>query len=70
MSEINTIYFNGDKLSVAGGATVNAVLTMKDAADGHFIVVVNDEVVPKVAYDTYQLEDGDNLEVMTPITGG
>lgn len=37
--------------------------------DGH-AVAVNDEVVPRSACDTWQLADGDVVDVVTAVAGG
>lgn len=37
---------------------------------GRFLIVINDEIVPKSAYQTTVLNEGDRLDIMSPISGG
>lgn len=66
----NTINFNGDELAVDSGINVSQFLQLQDIVDGRFVVVINDEVVPKSDYGNAVISAGDALEIMSPITGG
>jgi sulfur carrier protein len=55
--------------------TINAGMTLDDYIQkseigGRFIMVVNDQIVPKSAYRETMINDGDKLDVMSPISGG
>lgn len=38
--------------------------------EGRFLVMVNDEVLPKSAYQFTALKFGDRLDIISPISGG
>ena len=65
-----TINFNGDAIDVATEMNVAKILQLNDVVDGRFVVVVNDEIVPKSEYDSAMISMGDSVEIMSPITGG
>ena len=65
-----TINFNGDELAVETGINVSQFLQLQEIVEGRFVVVINDEIVPKSEYDSAVISTGDALEIMSPITGG
>jgi sulfur carrier protein len=70
-SNISTlINFNGDELAVETGINVSQFLQLQEIVEGRFVVVINDEIVPKSEYDSAVISAGDALEIMSPITGG
>jgi sulfur carrier protein len=64
------INFNGDDLAVENGISVEQFLEKQEIIDGRFVVVLNDEIVPKSEYKEATVSNGDILEIMSPITGG
>jgi len=64
------INFNGDDLAVENGISIELFLAKQEIIDGRFVVVLNDEIVPKSAYKQATVSNGDVLEIMSPITGG
>jgi len=70
-SNVNTtINFNGDELAVESGTSVAQFLQQQEITEGRFVVVINDEIVPKSEYDSAVISAGDAVEIMSPITGG
>ncbi len=67
---MTTINFNGAELAIENGINVSQFLQLQEVVDGRFVVVINDEIVPKSEYDTAMISAGDELEIMSPITGG
>lgn len=63
------IQFNGETLAIEPSQTVSAFLE-KQSVGGRFIVVINDEVVPKSNWDQHAIQAGDQIEIMSPISGG
>ncbi len=63
------IEFNGETLAIEPSQTVSAFLESHSVA-GRFIVVINDEVVPKSNWDQHAIQAGDQIEIMSPISGG
>jgi sulfur carrier protein len=74
MSEISRqkidIVFNGETVVVAQDITVMDLLHIFEVVTRRFAVVINDQIVPKSAYMTTQLEPGDNCDIISPISGG
>lgn len=53
-----------------GKATLQQLLAEHGWQQGRFVVVVNDSIVPKASYPTFQLTAGDCIDVLSPISGG
>ncbi|WP_297810252.1 sulfur carrier protein ThiS [uncultured Methylophaga sp.] len=69
MNSKQQIQFNGTSLEVDQQHTVSSLLEAQAVA-GRFIVVINDEVVPKASWDSRAIAAGDAVEIMSPISGG
>ncbi len=67
---ITTIRFNGNNLDVETGINILYFLRQQNIIDGRFIVVNNNEMIPKSQYKDVILSMGDDLEIISPITGG
>jgi sulfur carrier protein len=65
----NLIQFNGEAVALESAKTV-ADLLEKQSVTGRFIVVINDEVVPKSNWLAHPVNAGDSIEIMSPISGG
>ena len=58
-------------LEVADKATPSAVMRQLNMPlEDFYLVIVNDEVVPKARRDTLQLKENDELGVYPPLKGG
>ncbi|MSP79429.1 MAG: sulfur carrier protein ThiS [Dehalococcoidia bacterium] len=65
-----TITINGKPKELAAPITLIAFLQDMKVNFRFLAVGHNDEVVPKAAYATVTLKDGDVLEIVRPIGGG
>ena len=65
-----TVRFNAVDTTIETGSTVQTFIDKSGITGKRFIIVLNDEVVPKSQYETTLLNTGDALDVMSPITGG
>ncbi len=63
------IRINGKNTALKKGVTVMNYLNDAKIA-GRFLLVLNDEVIPKSAYENTLLNSGDKLDIMSPISGG
>lgn len=62
------IVFNGERREVEAGTSVADLV---DAAWGRAVAVArNGEVVPRAAWETTAVEQGDEIEIVHPIQGG
>jgi thiamine biosynthesis protein ThiS len=57
-------------MDVEPGLTVDGLLTLLNVKRQYTAVAVNREVVPKSAYVTLKLSDGDKVEIVRPMGGG
>tara|TARA_R110002050_G_scaffold1244_2_gene8481 strand:+ start:7281 stop:7505 length:225 start_codon:yes stop_codon:yes gene_type:complete len=64
------IVFNGEDLTVDKDITVMDLLQLLEVATRRFVVVINEQIVPKSAYMTTQLTRGDHCDIISPISGG
>lgn len=65
-----TVTVNGEPRELAEGSLVAAVVATLGADRSGTAVAVNDEVVPRSAWASRALVDGDRLEVLTAVQGG
>lgn len=63
------IEFNGEQIMFDAGLSLGSLLEAQQLK-GRFVVVKNDEIVPRSAYAGTVLADGDTLEILSPISGG
>lgn len=65
-----TVTVNGQPAELASGATVSAVVADKATHDTGVAVAVNGDVLPRGAWPSTQLRDGDRVEIVTAVQGG
>lgn len=63
------VKINGEKLDIAG-KTLSEYLETTNYDRKRIAVEKNGDIVPKAAYETTFLEDGDSLEVVSFVGGG
>jgi sulfur carrier protein len=61
---------NGEPRSLDPGSAVQAVLSTLGARATGTAVAVNGAVVPRSAWTSRELADGDSVEVLTAVPGG
>jgi sulfur carrier protein len=64
-----TIELNAVETTVNAGMSVHDYIQKSDVG-GRFIIVMNDQIIPKSDYATAMLNEGDKFDVMSPISGG
>ena len=64
------ILLNGEHCEVEGKSTLELLVADQGLAQARFAVEVNEEVVPRSEYETYQLREGDRVEIVRAIGGG
>jgi sulfur carrier protein len=60
---------NGEARDISA-ASVDALLAELDYAGNHFAVAVNFDVVPRARWAETPLNNGDEIEIITPRQGG
>lgn len=61
---------NGERLSVAAGTTIAALMDALDLPRGRVAVEHNGALVPRERFGEIVLSEGDRLEVVTLVGGG
>ncbi len=64
------ILVNNQSLSLPAGSTVADALAAFGPSQGPFAVALNDEFLPKSRYQQQALNEGDTLDLVTPVGGG
>ena len=67
---MTTVRLNGTDRELGERATVAAAVAMLTTTDAGCAVAVNDEVIPRQAWQDQALADGDRVEVLTAVQGG
>lgn len=64
------IVVNGQERTLEGPTTVEGLLNLLGLQSRFVAVARNGEVVPRDAYATVPVQDGDVLEIVRPVGGG
>lgn len=68
-TKLITITFNQQTVETPT-TTLQYFLAEHGWQQGHFLVVINDNIITKSDYSNYQLTTGDSIDVLSPISGG
>ena len=61
---------NGKTVSMPAVSSLSTLLQQLSLGQGNIAVELNREIVPRSQYDSVQLTDGDQLEIVQAIGGG
>lgn len=67
------VLINAQPVSLSAGATVADAVAHQQSThglNGPFAVAVNLQFVPRAQYAATALNDGDQIEIIAPVTGG
>jgi thiazole synthase len=65
-----TLHLNGDQREFPDGLTVATLVALLGMKTDRVAVELNLEIVPRVAWETTLLKDGDRLEIVHFVGGG
>jgi thiamine biosynthesis protein ThiS len=65
-----TIVLNGDPVDVAGPLTLTALLAQLGVDPRRVAVEHNLDVIKRANYDSTQIQDGDQIEIVNFVGGG
>ena len=65
-----TLIINGTATDMKEGLSVEGLLKELDIEPGRVAVEVNVNIIKKVNYQEYQLQDGDSVEIVNFVGGG
>ena len=63
------VVLNGERTEIAA-RDLAALLSEKDYTHTHVAIAVNQRVVPRAAWSATALNNGDQIEIITPRQGG
>jgi sulfur carrier protein len=62
--------FNGTPYKSPPQTTIRGLLETSGIESRYCAVEVNEQIIPKSQYDTYRVQPGDRIEVVTLVGGG
>lgn len=65
-----TILCNGEELQLDSSMKLFEFIVFAGYKSGMYAVAVNREFIPSEAQSGYQLQDGDSVEIVSPMQGG
>lgn len=63
------IEFNGETITLETPLSIREFLD-RQSPNGRFVLVLNDEVINAALFDEKQINKGDRVEILSPISGG
>ena len=64
------IIVNGDKVEMAGGATVKTLAEQQNLPDRGVAIAVNNDMVPRADWENKTLNEGDDVVIIRAVCGG
>jgi sulfur carrier protein len=64
------ILLNNKSTLLDDGLTIKRLLDKIDIRDKYLAVEVNEQIIPKSNHESFLIEDGDKIEIVTAIGGG
>ncbi|QDS92567.1 Sulfur carrier protein ThiS [Roseimaritima multifibrata] len=61
---------NGQTAEFPDGSSIVQLVALADVPPNYLAVEVNEDVIPRDQHDTYVLNEGDQVEVVTLVGGG
>lgn len=66
----NTIVVNDKAILLESPVSLTEALQMAEQAEGRYVVVLNDTLVPRSEHQSAMVRPGDKLEIIAPMSGG
>jgi thiamine biosynthesis protein ThiS len=75
MSDINRqkkieVVVNGNIMLLENGVFIDDLISLLNVGRQRYVVVINDEIIPKSMHHKTQLKQSDRCDIMSPISGG
>ena len=64
------ILLNNKPVKLFDGSTVKKLLENKNIKNKYYAVEINRKIIPKSDHETYIINEGDKIEIITAIGGG
>ena len=64
------IMFNGEPREVTGAMTLGELLAQIQDLPDNFAIAINENFIPRTAYNGTEIRAGDDVELLVPMQGG
>lgn len=64
------IYINDQPLSLDFSCTLQEMLEQKNKSAAHVAIAINNQFIPKSMFTRTIVQDGDRIDLITPMQGG
>ncbi|KTD06209.1 thiamine biosynthesis protein ThiS [Legionella gratiana] len=64
------IYINDQPLSLDSSCTLQEVLDQKNNSAAHLAIAINNQFIPRTLFASTTLQEGDRIDLITPMQGG
>jgi sulfur carrier protein len=64
------VVVNGNIMSLENGVFIDDLLGFLNVEGQRYVVVINDEIMPKSMHGKIELQQSDRCDIMSPISGG
>ena len=65
-----SIYLNDAVQQIEPTQSLQELLIQNNYIDQHFAVAINNQLIPRMAYNTTLLNSGDRVDIIVPMQGG
>ncbi|MBA2651059.1 MAG: sulfur carrier protein ThiS [Tatlockia sp.] len=65
-----SIYLNDAGLQIEPTQSLQELLIQNNYIDQHFAVAINNQLIPRIAYNSTLLNPGDRVDIIVPMQGG
>jgi sulfur carrier protein len=65
-----SIYFNDTVQQIEPTQLLQELLIQNNYIEQHFAVAINNQLIPRMAYNTTLLNSGDRVDIIVPMQGG
>lgn len=75
MSDVNRqkkikVVVNGNLMLLENGVFIDDLIMLLNVGSQRYVVVINDEIMPKSMHDKIELKQSDRCDIISPISGG
>lgn len=63
-----TIYLNDERQQIQAQQSLQEFI--QDRSEAHFAIAINQQFIPRSAYSTTSLQEGDRVDIIVPMQGG
>ena len=64
------LLINGESTEYSGSTQLSAFISERFPEGGKIAVAINQEFIPRSSYESYEIKDGDDIEIVAPMQGG